>query len=337
MLFITNRVLQQSSLSEVGRKIDFKLNDNNALQSVFYCRRDSAGDYHEVGSEAFLTELRDGKAEEMLIFSHGFANLPENLVFQRAATLQKLFDSRRKNWIQVVPIVWPCRSDAFDATQQTVQNYFTDQLAADASGMAYARVFSRLVEWQSDNMRDKAPPCFKRMHILAHSMGNRVLREAMQLWCEEVLRNSPPMLFRNIFLVAADIVNESLQSDQPGRYLTQAAANVNVYFASDDLALRASKVANISNAIASRRLGHTGPENWSLTPTNVTAIDCGDFNTEYDKPFGHTYFLTDPSGKPGKAFNHIADTIEKRVVAGRSFEEGRLVTQLPNAGRTSKK
>ena len=64
-----------------------------------------------------------------------------------------------------------------------------------------------------------------------------------------------------------------------------------VYYASDDLALRFSKVANLKNKIASRRLGHTGPENMDRTPANLYAVDCDDVNTAYDMPEGHSYFV----------------------------------------------
>ncbi len=91
-----------------------------------------------------------------------------------------------------------------------------------------------------------------------------------------------------------------------------------VYYASDDLALRSSKVANLKNKIASRRLGHTGPENMALTPTNVYAVDCDDVNTAYDTPLGHSYFRSGKKpGEPGKVFDHIWQTI----MTGRVFPD----------------
>ena len=74
------------------------------------------------------------------------------------------------------------------------------------------------------------------------------------------------------------------QKGEKGELISHASRNVVVYFASDDLALRSSKVANLKNKIASRRLGHTGPENMTLTSANVYAVDCDDVNTAYDMP-----------------------------------------------------
>ncbi len=136
------------------------------------------------------------------------------------------------------------------------------------------------MDWR--NSAESSPaddPCLKRINVLAHSMGNRVLRQTMVNWQKDYQPAGVPLLFRNTFLVAADIVNESLHRGQPGELLSHASRNVVVYYASDDLALRASKVSNLKNAEASRRLGHSDPEDMDLTPKNVYAIDCDDVNT----------------------------------------------------------
>ena len=82
-----------------------------------------------------------------------------------------------------------------------------------------------------------------------------------------------------------------------------------VYYAADDLAMRASKVANVANQIASRRLGHTGPEHMDLVNKNVYALDCDGFNQLYDPPVGHGYFASDNRdnhpGNPGLVFEHM--------------------------------
>jgi hypothetical protein len=122
--------------------------------------------------------------------------------------------------------------------------------------------------------------------------------------------------------VAADVVNESLEREQKGIQICQASRNVSVYFASDDLALRASKASNLKNRIASRRLGHTGPEDMGKVPGNVYAVDCDNLNTRYDTPTGHSYFLYDQDGKkggkPGEVFKHICHSMD----TGRVLVEG---------------
>ena len=260
MLFMTNRMLKPSLKSRVGRKVEFDLKDANALQSLFFCRRNAEGDYTEVGSEMMLDELKKSPHEQILLYIHGFNNTPENAAFQQAERLQALLDGRRRKKLAiVVPVIWPCQDNSVKDADKTITRYFGDQTAADASGFAYARALERLRDWQMANA-ETDDCCLKRINVLAHSMGNRVFRQALGVWCKHFLSDAPPLIFRNVFMVAADVVNESLEPHMEGEAIPQASRNVVVYFASDDLALRSSKVANVANRIASRRLGHTGPE-----------------------------------------------------------------------------
>ncbi len=175
------------------------------------------------------------------------------------------------------------------------------------------------MDWRNSAESNPADdPCLKRINVLAHSMGNRVLRQTMVNWQKDYQPAGVPLLFRNTFLVAADIVNESLHRGHPGELLSHASRNVVVYYASDDLALRASKVSNLKNAEASRRLGHSDPEDMDLTPKNVYAIDRDDVNTDYDPPKGHSYFRGIPkTKKAGVVFEHIFQTI----TGGRVFPD----------------
>ena len=110
--------------------------------------------------------------------------------------------------------------------------------------------------------------------------------------------------------MAADIVNESLEDGQEGLLISRASRNVSVYYASDDFALRSSKLSNLKNKVASRRLGHTGPEDMNKVKSNVYAIDCDNFNNKYDRPKGHAYFLGDGDGEVGQVFEHMFNTIK---------------------------
>lgn len=312
MLFITNRALQQTIQTTIGRKVTFDLKNNEAAQSVYFCERDKAGDYTEIGGQPFMERLRAAPQRQLLFYFHGYSNLPEPDIFPRTQLLQSMCNSKKKNEVLVVPLIWPC-----DADLGAVKDYYDDQIAADASSVAYARIFGKFLDWRGKNLDDDNP-CLKRVNILAHSMGNRVLRGAMAAAVKYFCPQGLPLVFRNTFLVAADIVNESLEPGEEGADLPSTSRNVVVYYASDDLALRASKVANLANSVASRRLGHTGPEDMTKVPKNVYAVDCDDVNTEYDFPKGHSYFLTDgkKTAKPGRVFDHIWGTIVTGRPAG---------------------
>lgn len=316
MLFITNRALNEGYVTEIGRKVTFDLNNNQAGQSLYFCERKAPDDYVEIGSKNFLKRLKHSEKKEILLFVHGYSNLPEPHIFPRTQQLSSLLEVLKLD-IEVVPIIWPCDNDL-----GAIKDYFDDQNAADASGPAFSRALHKFLAWSEKHLKDE-DPCLKRINVLAHSMGNRVLREALYDFAKSLSWNVP-YFFRNMFLVAADVVNETLHRDEDGRFICQSARNVVVYYASDDLALRSSKAANLANAIASRRLGHTGPERLELTPDNVYAIDCDDVNTVYDKPKGHSYFLADPQGAPGEVFKHIAACLDTGRVptdaSGRRFQ-----------------
>ncbi|MGR9043650.1 MAG: alpha/beta hydrolase [Gammaproteobacteria bacterium] len=312
MLFITNRFPKQSIRTRVGRSFEFDPNNNAASNSVFYCERDDAG-LSEIGGYNFLSRLRESPYRQILIYIHGFSNLPDD-VFEAAEEFQALCDQKLANEILVVPIIWPCDNDF-----GIVKDYWDDQKSADQSAYSLARVLNHFMDWRNSEKYNPAEdPCIKRINILAHSMGNRVLRETLYNWNKYDLADGVPLLFRNSFLVAADIENESIHRGERGALICDASRNVVVYFASDDLALRSSKAANLKNKIASRRLGHNGPENMDLTPQNVYIVDCDDVNNAYDKPKGHSYFRSGRTkGEPGLVFEHIFQCL----ISGRVFPQ----------------
>jgi esterase/lipase superfamily enzyme len=268
---------------------------------VFFCRRDDSGVLTELGGLNFLSELKRSEYRQILLYIHGYSNLPDD-VFAAAIEFQNLCDKKDRFEILVIPVIWPCDNDL-----GVVKDYWDDQKSADQSGISLARALSRFLEWRESKLNSPdTDPCLKRINVLAHSMGNRVLRETLAEWDKYDLADGVPLIFRNTFLVAADIENESIHRTERAKLICNASRNVVVYFASDDLALRASKAANLKNKIASRRLGHTGPENMELTPNNVSVVDCDDVNNDYDSPKGHSYFRSGKvKGEPGLVFEHI--------------------------------
>jgi esterase/lipase superfamily enzyme len=324
MLFITNRVLKEGPTPmsgdqpQVPRSVSFNLSNNQAEQSVYFCRREQKGAYTEIGGQAFLSELKNLDKKEIFLYVHGYSNLPEPAIFPRAGELQRLFDQKSPGHMVVVPIIWPC-----DNNEGQIKDYFDDQIAADQSGVAFARLFQKFLAWREQNST-LASPCTKRINILAHSMGNRVLRSTFASIVQYFLPQGMPLVFRNIFMVSADVVNEALEPGQEGQYISPAARNVLVYYAADDLAMRASKVANVGE-IASRRLGHTGPEYMDKVNKNVYALDCDDFNTDYDPPVGHGYFAGDRQKNAGLVFNHMWRCIETGRVSKNPLESRTII------------
>ena len=313
MLFLTNRYPAGPLQTDPGRAVVFDRHNNAPSNVVFACRRDADGAITTIGRDQFMLELKQSPYRQLLFYIHGYSNLPED-VFKAAGEFQQLCNDRNNREVLIIPVIWPCDNDF-----GIVKDYWDDQKAADASATSFARALQRFVEWRNSASNDpENDPCLKRINVLAHSMGNRVLREALSAWDRYDLADGVPLLFRNTFLVAADIENESIHRGERGQLICDASRNVVVYFASDDMALRSSKAANLKNKIASRRLGHSGPEDMHLTPNNVYAVDCDDVNNVYDFPKGHSYFRSGRTpGRAGVVFDHIFECLR----TGRVFPE----------------
>ena len=306
MLFVTNHAKKNGRASEINKPFVFEQGDNEVGQQIYFCE-DKNGIQTEIGANKLLTELRETDAQELLIYFHGFNVQPAKAI-EHGRKMQGFFTELGAS-IKVVPFIWPCG----DKTG-IIRDYYDDQDSANASAIAFARMMAKFMDWQEKN-RDDGIACMKRVNILSHSMGNRVFRNSMAYWLKNYSKTAnAPFLFRNVFMVAADIANQSLEKTQNGYVICEASRNVITYFASDDQALRGSKVANVKRGQLTRRLGHTGPEDMkksnSPVPDNVFAVDCSDVNSEYDSPMGHSYFIDDKSGKPNKVFLHIAETIK---------------------------
>lgn len=317
MLFVTNRRLNEGRRSSAGRTVTFDLSDSEPCASLYFCQRRAPGLYEELLAAPFLGRLRRSPRQQILLLAHGFNCQPEKEIFPHAVELQGLCDQLAPGLIEVVPLVWPCDDDF-----GVVLDYWDDQASAEISGHAFARLIGKFMDW-----RDRAAPeeaCLKHVNILAHSMGNRMLRSALAKWAGDY--GAAPAIFRNIFMMAADVANECLEQGREGATIPQATRNLVVYHAADDFALRSSKVANLKHKIVTRRLGHTGPERMDRVPANVVAVDCDVVNSVYDR-LGHTYFLGDRQGRPGAVLRHVVEAIR----TGRPGTRRQVLAELPAA------
>ncbi len=306
MYFVTNRFFKEKAKSPQSlakgkkRTVRFDLKNNLVSNQIYFCKKEGEKLY-EIGSSAFFNEIKESGYSDVLLYVHGFNNFPKKHIFPRTERLQKMYDAHlQTKKVLVIPLIWPCNSKF-----GMLRDYVDDQMNADASAFAMVRAFEKFIAHSQKNKE-----CSMRLNVLAHSMGNRVLRETLIKLKYEVFPKVFPQVFRNIFLVAADVVNETLHRGESGSVLSEACRNCVVYYASDDLALNGSKIINLKSKVVSRRLGHTGVEDMQRVSPNVYNIDCDDFNNLYDFPKGHSYFLDDDEEKAGKLFLHTVHAIE---------------------------
>jgi esterase/lipase superfamily enzyme len=308
MLFVTNRRRSGSGGVKPNSRVRFNLKEPDPETQFFACRNDGGDSYEFLGSKLLFQELQNQDRRNILIFIHGFnVEMPDALASaeQLQAALDHRLGSTGKHAALVVPFIWPAMGGVLD--------YLNDQDAAKASAISYSRLLSFFVRWRGSAA---AADCDRRINLLSHSMGNRVLVYGLFDWAQK--NSGVPHLFRNVFMAAPDIVNQSLERGEFGRCVSDSARNVTVYHASDDVALRSSKGANLANGVASRRLGHNGPEDMHAVARNVYSVDCSDFNNSYDDPLGHGYFLRrgfklggTPSEDSGAVLKHLAHAIRE--------------------------
>lgn len=303
MYFITNRAFKQSFRSKVNRRVDFDLNQNAPSNSAYFCRKNRGDDFVEIGCNNFMGELKESPARQLLFLLHGSCQLPETDIFPLAARLQELFEGKEKHLLLVVPVIWPCDNDF-----GVVRDHWDDRKSAAASAFAFARVLEMFMRWRKEQPDDEL--CLKRFNVLAHSLGSRVLLETLRVWkCFDMVRGVP-LIFTNTFLVAPDLDSTCLERGASGEHICHASRNVTVYYAADDLVLRDGKNSNMMHRSLSRRLGITGPEDIDRIQANVYTVDCDNYNTLYDPPLGHTYFLDERQGRPGRVFEHIYQSVK---------------------------
>lgn len=157
---------------------------------------------------------------DALVFIHGF-----NVRFVDAArrTAQMTHDLQ----FQGVPIMytWPSRGEL------SKDAYRADQLAADASVKNLERFLVSLA----------ATPGIKNIHIIAHSMGNRLLAETLAAITADTTVNPKPR-FNQIALTAPDIDAPVMQ--RLASAITPRAKRVTLYASSRDLALKFAVTVN---------------------------------------------------------------------------------------------
>lgn len=323
MFFLTNRVPDEGVDSVADRQVNFDDGKSDVSNSLFYCESVPGSRLVERMSAKFLAALKETKKRSILLYIHGYSNEPTSAL-GNGHLLQRLMDMIEPGEVEVVTLVWPCIGDSDDQLRE----YWGDQDAADMSCPVFARALSRFMAWQQEpEQRDQR--CLKRLNVLAHSMGNRVLMNTLHYWASNFGSGGIPLMFRNAFLIGADIPSDALEDGQPGRFISLACRNVSVYHAADDKKMPQSVLANALRGVVTSRLGDQGPGRPEKTRRNVYRIDCERFNNDFDPKAGHGYYLTDNrdadrkavlavdgeiTGRPSPILRHLLDSIKSGKV-----------------------
>lgn len=207
------------------------------------------------------------KDNSALIFIHGF-NVPFNSALHSAAVLS--YDMQFPG--VTMAYSWP--SDG------KLKEYISDQTDSESA----ATYLIKFLEGINANAQ------FDRIHIVAHSMGNRLLTRAMeQLRFKNLERLAnqqevEDIKFENLVMVAPD-VDIGLFENRFSRILPIFANRVSLYGSSEDVAL----IKASENLSGKPRLGSMNP---IVVYPNIDTVDATGTGTSFFKfNLDHSYYL----------------------------------------------
>ena len=238
----------------------------------------------KLGSAALFDGLKGDMKKtcrDTIVLVHGY-NVSFKEALKAGATLRDNFANLNQGQgANVVVFSWPS-----DGSMMPWLAYSSDRRDAAGSGPALARGILKLRDFIHALAKSQA--CRQEIHLVAHSMGNYVLRHALQ----EVRRHSPgalPRVFDQILLMAADEDSDAFEHDHKLARLPGLCRHVSVYFNRGDRAM------SVSDATKGNpdRLGDDGPRfPFQGATGKVTQVDCSEV---VSGAIEHSYYLDAPA------------------------------------------
>jgi len=244
--------------------------------------------------QSVTTTVVDGQEQEVggeaFVFVHGY-----NVTFEDAArrTAQIAYDLS----FQGAPIMysWPSKG------RGTLSAYKAD-------GRTAAWCEESVTEFVTAIALESGA---RKLHLVAHSMGNRIVSNALRRLAHIQGEEEPP-LFNEVILSAPDVDAKTFKESIAPR-IVSSAERITIYASSNDVALKAS---NMVHTFDGARLGQGGqklttfPEHEQIDVVDASAVDTSLF------AFGHSYHADSES---------VLSDI-RRVFGGQSADRRGLAT-----------
>ncbi|MCC0044374.1 MAG: alpha/beta hydrolase [Brucellaceae bacterium] len=214
-------------------------------------------------SDAVFAEMRGelaaNESDSAFVFVHGF-NVPFNEAAQRTA--QMAYDMNFRG----VPILysWPSRA--------SLLSYIADTAVVNLSGR-------RLTLFLEDVVRKSGA---KRIHLIAHSMGNRALTDALELYA--LRHEGEPPAFDQVLFTAPDL-DAGLFAEM-AKTMKTTANRLTLYASNKDWALAVSRKLHGDAA----RAGQGGNK-----IIHADIFDSVDMTSIGDDMLAHSYYANNPS------------------------------------------
>jgi esterase/lipase superfamily enzyme len=233
-------------------------------------------------TNAVLDAARNGTSNpqtdgDILFFVHGYNN-SQSMVLERHRKIRSGLEALGFDGV-VVSFDWPSADSAL--------NYLEDRMDAKLSAFRLVQdgiaTFSAL----------QSPKCKINLHVLAHSMGCYVVREAFDDADDRASIASNAWAVSQVMLVAADVSVDSLNAGHPrSSSLYRHCVRLTNYFNPMDDVLSISAVKRIGVAPRAGRNGMGQPRH-----EKSANVDCGPYfkNSGWDKglTWGHKWYFDD--------------------------------------------
>lgn len=239
----------------------------------------------QIFNELYKSGVNSEKRQDILFFIHGFKSDLETSMQTLAELHKKYVEPEDSPISRIVLFTWPAkkkllkyRSDAYDAKQ---------------SGFALARSMASLREFFRQKLvAEKQPLCEQKIHLLCHSMGNRVLENMITGLAE--IGIPQVSIFGEIILAGSDIDYDTMENPKPMYKLIDLGERIHIYFHNKDLALGVSETTK--NAF--NRLGRWGAKKNDRLPDDVYECDVTDIQDDdgiLHDTVHHWYYTNSPS------------------------------------------
>ena len=292
----------------------------------------------KLGSLAMFADLQGDmqRGNDLLVLVHGF-NVSWEEAVATAAAFEAVLNRTRagvapKQPVRVILFTWPSdgraipwasyKSDRADArgtagalgrSMLKMRDYL-HQLAKDVRldhqrkqalrssmrGMPTAEIERAVAQLEVTEL------CRQKIHLLAHSMGNFVLQNALDRIWDFSPGEQLPRLFDQVFLCAPDVDDDVLEPGKPMERLHQIAQNVVIYHNPGDAALRISDYTKGNPD----RLGQRGAARPQVLHQKISQVDCAEMVSGLTQ---HSYYTN------GRVTDDIRGAIEQLVPAQRGL------------------
>lgn len=216
-----------------------------------------------------VTAPKDQK--QVTFFVHGFNEPWHDVMALYQKVVNNLY-SGPNSLGECISFDWPSKGYVF--------GYLPDRSEARQAAQDFADVMSDLYDWmlmkEVAGAADVRNACKAKTSVIAHSMGNYVLENAMNFaWTQ---KNRPLLvsLIQEALMVAADVDNDLFGSGEVvtagnGEGIANLTYRVTALYTGRDAVLGAS--AGLKH-FGKRRLGRSGLDRTLPVPDNVWDIDC---------------------------------------------------------------